>query len=94
MSELIKLNTIDNVATARRHLHVGEEGASSVIPKGHKMALKDIAQGEPIVKFAQVIAMLQNQYRLAPTFMLKILNFEVWIKTMSLGLTCAIMIRR
>ena len=55
MSELIKLNTIDNVATARRHLHVGEEGASSVIPKGHKMALKDIAQGEPIVKYAQVI---------------------------------------
>ena len=55
MSELIKLNMIDNVATARRHLDVGEEGASSVIPKGHKMALKDIAQGDPIIKYAQVI---------------------------------------
>ena len=32
MSELIKLNIIDNVATTRRHLKVGEEGASPIIP--------------------------------------------------------------
>ena len=34
MSELVKLNMIDNVATARRHLNVGEEGASPEILMG------------------------------------------------------------
>ena len=55
MSELIKLNAIDNVATSRRHLNVGEEGATSIIPKGHKMAIKDVALGDPIIKYAQII---------------------------------------
>jgi altronate hydrolase len=55
MSELIKLNEIDNVAMARRHLNYGEEGAKAVIPKGHKMALQDIARGDPVIKYAQII---------------------------------------
>jgi len=55
MSQLIKLNEMDNVAIVRRHLQVGEEGAVVAIPKGHKMALCDIAQGEPVIKYAQII---------------------------------------
>ena len=55
MSQLIKLNKMDNVAIVRRQLQVGEEGAVVAIPKGHKMALCDIAQGEPVIKYAQII---------------------------------------
>ncbi len=55
MSQLIKLNKMDNVAIVRRQLQVGEEGAVMVIPKGHKMALCDIAQGQPVIKYAQII---------------------------------------
>ena len=55
MSQLIKLNKMDNVAIVRRQLQVGEEGAVMVIPKRHKMALCDIAQGQPVIKYAQII---------------------------------------
>ena len=55
MSNLIKLNKIDNVAMARKHLNLGEEGAVTVIPKGHKIALCDIAKGQPVIKYAQII---------------------------------------
>ena len=55
MSQLIKLNEMDNVAIVRRRLNGGEEGAIAAIPKGHKMALCDIAQGQPIIKYAQII---------------------------------------
>ena len=55
MSALIKLNEIDNVAIARCHLNLGVDGAKDAIPKGHKMALQDIAAGDPVVKYAQII---------------------------------------
>ncbi len=55
MSQLMRLNEIDNVAIARRNINVGEEGAVVAIPKGHKVAICDIAQGQPIIKYAQII---------------------------------------
>jgi Altronate dehydratase len=51
----MRLNEIDNVAIARRNINVGEEGAVVAIPKGHKVAICDIAQGQPIIKYAQII---------------------------------------
>ncbi len=55
MSEIIVLNEKDNVAVAKRTLQLGEEGAKAVIPKGHKIALKEIVRGQAIVKYAQTI---------------------------------------
>lgn len=57
----------DNVATAIRHIDAGEEilvgsgedvlslTAAQDIPLGHKLALKDIAAREDILKYAAVI---------------------------------------
>ena len=56
----------DNVATALEELHPGGvqllgDAASSTaeaagdIPKGHKLALRDIARGEKIIKYGVVI---------------------------------------
>ena len=61
MNELIKINAADSVAVALRALNAGEKipvsGAdfsleiSEEIPMGHKVALKDIKAGEPIIKY-------------------------------------------
>jgi galactarate dehydratase len=60
-SPLIFLNPADNVAVARVSLqpgtalaepHLRAEGA---IGRGHKVALRPIARGEPVVKYGQVI---------------------------------------
>jgi altronate hydrolase len=55
VSALIRLDGADNVATAIRPLAVGEEGAVTLVPRGHKMALRDIAAGEAVLKYAQII---------------------------------------
>lgn len=55
MSALIRLDASDNVATARRTLQPGEEGATAAVPRGHKISLGPIATGAPIIKYAQVI---------------------------------------
>ena len=55
MSDLIRLDPTDNVAVARRPLEVGQEGATQLIPRGHKMALAPIAAGQPVRKYAQII---------------------------------------
>ena len=55
MSRLIRIDAADNVATARVPLEVGQEGATELIPRGHKMAVAPIAKGAAIVKYAQVI---------------------------------------
>jgi altronate hydrolase len=55
VSALIRLDPVDNVATAIRQLAPGEEGAAMVIPRGHKIALEPIAKGQPVRKYAQVI---------------------------------------
>jgi altronate hydrolase len=56
---VVRLDPSDDVATATRPLEVGVavEGVTTVsmIPRGHKMALRPIAQGEPVRKYAQII---------------------------------------
>lgn len=51
----IRLDTDDNVVTAVRALSAGEEGAVQPIPRGHKMASRPIATGDPVRKYAQLI---------------------------------------
>lgn len=58
--QTIKINGLDNVAVALTDLKAGDvhEGVTLVgdIPKGHKFALKDIAEGEMIIKYGNPIA--------------------------------------
>jgi altronate hydrolase len=51
----VRLSDADNVVTAIRPLEIGQEGASQLIPRGHKMASQPIAKGEAVRKYAQVI---------------------------------------
>ena len=51
----VKLSPADNVVTAKSQLAIGDEGATEIIPRGHKMAAEDIAKGAPVLKYAQVI---------------------------------------
>ncbi|MEO1468291.1 MAG: altronate dehydratase family protein [Pseudomonadota bacterium] len=51
----VRLAEADNVVTAVTPLAVGDEGASQLIPRGHKMATAPIPAGQPVLKYAQVI---------------------------------------
>ncbi|MBJ3764054.1 altronate dehydratase [Maribius pontilimi] len=51
----VRLSEHDNVVTAIRALQVGEDGATTPIPRGHKMAAEPIAAGAPVRKYAQII---------------------------------------
>ena len=55
----VKLNENDNVATALREINAGEntQNLQSInkIPKGHKISLRKIKQGEKIIKYDQLI---------------------------------------
>ena len=51
----VRLAADDNVVTAAMPLQVGEDGASELIPRGHKMATVAIPKGAPVLKYAQVI---------------------------------------
>lgn len=62
--KFLVIDSKDNVATAKIEVNEGmifitDDGCSikakSQIPFGHKMALKDIAKGEPIIKYGQRI---------------------------------------
>ncbi|MEM9636841.1 MAG: altronate dehydratase family protein [Pseudomonadota bacterium] len=57
--DTVRLDPVDNVVTATRALEVGVavEGTATraLIPSGHKIATQDIAKGEAIRKYAQVI---------------------------------------
>ncbi|MEM6440264.1 MAG: altronate dehydratase family protein [Pseudomonadota bacterium] len=59
MSQTVRLSPDDNVVTALRPLEAGVdvEGAEtlSLIPRGHKIACRPIAKGEPIRKYGQII---------------------------------------
>lgn len=67
MPRALIINKKDNVATALARLEKGEavkidagEGAvdvvlSEVIPFGHKLAVKDIGKGAPVVKYGEII---------------------------------------
>ncbi len=51
----VRLSPHDNVVTAVAPLAVGDEGAVTLIPRGHKMAAEDIPKGAAVHKYAQVI---------------------------------------
>ncbi|WP_425072844.1 UxaA family hydrolase [Sagittula sp. S175] len=51
----VRLSDADNVVTAVTALEVGQHGATQLIPRGHKLATQDIAKGEAVIKYAQVI---------------------------------------
>ena len=51
----VRLSSDDNVVTATVPLELGQEGAIQPIPRGHKIATSDIAKGEAVRKYAQVI---------------------------------------
>ena len=51
----VRLSSDDNVVTALKPLEVGEAGATTLIPRGHKMATEAIPKGAPVRKYAQVI---------------------------------------
>lgn len=58
---VILLNTIDDVAVARSMVRAGEQTgidrlvAANQIPRGHKIAVRDIAAGQEVHKFGQSI---------------------------------------
>ena len=51
----VRLSDQDNVVTAIKPLEVGTDGATQLIPRGHKMATTDIAKGAAVRKYAQII---------------------------------------
>ncbi|SDZ73167.1 UxaA family hydrolase [Rubrimonas cliftonensis] len=59
MQPVVTLDPADDVAVATRPLEVGAQAsgvtAAALIPRGHKIALRAIAQGAPLRKFGQVI---------------------------------------
>lgn len=59
MTDFVKLNGTDNVVTVTRSIELGTiiSGIESnqSIPRGHKIAIQDIAIGDPILKYAQKI---------------------------------------
>ncbi len=59
MQAFIRLDPSDNVVTVTRPLEAGTmvdgHPATSMIPRGHKVAASDIAAGAPVRKYAQVI---------------------------------------
>jgi len=58
---LLRLNEADSVAVALRALKqgetIGELTVKSRVMKGHKVALRNIAKGESVKKYAQVIGL-------------------------------------
>ncbi len=66
-TQVIIINEKDNVATALKELSAGTEVSVkfqdraqkikllSDIPMGHKLALKDIEEGEPVIKYGEPI---------------------------------------
>ena len=59
MSTTIRLDPEDNVVTATRTLEAGTAVEATetcgIIPRSHKLATRDIAAGEAVRKYAQVI---------------------------------------
>lgn len=59
MTNSVRLDPSDNVNTAIRPLEIGTDcdgvTANQLIPRGHKIAMRDIAKGAPVVKYAQII---------------------------------------
>lgn len=70
-SQLVILDSFDNVAVARDGIRqgitlvtpYGEVATVDAIPFGHKVALKEIKQGEPITKYGQIIGQAVQDIR-------------------------------
>jgi len=72
---LLVVDKKDNVATALRQLEKGStiqvevgEGAIEItgletIPVGHKLALKDIEAGEPVIKYGEVVGLATKKIK-------------------------------
>ncbi|MBB3394229.1 altronate dehydratase family protein [Rhizobium sp. BK060] len=60
----IRLNDADNVIVATRAIDVGEDlsevEVTEAVPSGHKIAVREIASGEPVIKYGQVIGTAKN----------------------------------
>ena len=59
MTDFVRLNGTDNVVTVTRAIELGAEVSGIIsnqnVPRGHKIAIENIALGEPIIKYAQKI---------------------------------------
>ena len=55
MQKTLRLSPDDDVAVALLPLQVGEEGATERVPRGHKIATRDLAPGEVVRKYSQPI---------------------------------------
>ena len=74
-TEAIVINDKDNVATALKTLHAGANIPVEIrgtlqqimvlsdIPMGHKFALREIPEGDPVVKYGEAIG--QSRVRIA-----------------------------
>ncbi len=67
-NDCLVLNEADTVAVALRNLAQGHEvndiKLSTAVPKGHKFALKAIAKGEDVIKYAQAIGVASDDIEL------------------------------
>ncbi len=65
----IRLNEMDNVAVARSPMPVGaacgigDIVAENPIPSGHKIAIRPVAEGEPVIKYGQTIGIASHAIR-------------------------------
>lgn len=54
-AKTLLLNDADNVAIALAKLSAGEGIARTDVPRSHKIAVTDIAQGDPVLRYGQII---------------------------------------
>ena len=70
MNKLVQITPKDMVAVALQPLAAGEAvsyGAGAVtplsdIPMGHKVALRDIKKGEPVIKLKNIVVLILSVY--------------------------------
>lgn len=83
--QLLRINAKDNVAVALRDIPAGalleapgggEMKAAGDIPYGHKVALIDIAEGDPVIKYGETIGHASRE----------IVRGE-WVHTRNMGAT-------
>ena len=64
---ILHLNPLDNVAIAREPIPagttIGNITTLSEVPAGHKLALRDVAAGEPVLKYGQLIGLATQAIR-------------------------------
>lgn len=68
MKKLIKLNVLDNIATALVELKINEQVIEPIdgieivcqelIPAGHKIALQNLSEKDAVIKYGKVIGFL------------------------------------